>query len=205
MERSRIMEIDIKNIKSAYETATESEKTLLATLFPDLSLGQTEEKPVTERIKTFEDAVFALGEHPFVAEWRMGVNISPDLEAYLQLRIICAALNEGWKPKFDEDEFRYYPWFRLYTKEECVELNENEKKKFRVVYRSNNNAHAFGGVSYAYSDGDSAGMFTNFGSRLILKTKELAEYCGRQFIDIWADYLLWSQQANNKEIDNNKK
>ena len=35
------MEIDIKNIKAAYETATESEKTLLATLFPDLSLGQT--------------------------------------------------------------------------------------------------------------------------------------------------------------------
>ena len=39
------MEIDIKNIKAAYETATESEKTLLATLFPDLSLGQTGKAP----------------------------------------------------------------------------------------------------------------------------------------------------------------
>ena len=175
------MEIDIKNIKAAYETATESEKTMLATLFPDLSLGQTEEEaPVTERIKTFEDAVFALGDHPFVTEWRMGVGLSPDLEAYLQLRIICAALNEGWKPKFNRDENRYFPWFRLYTKEEYEELDEDEKKEFRMVNQ----------VSYASSDFVYANMYTSIGFRLALKTKELAEYCGRQFIDIWADYLL---------------
>ena len=172
------MEIDIKNIKAAYETATESEKTLLATLFPDLSLGQTEEKPVMERIKTFEDAVHALGEsHPFVVEWRMDDNLSPDLEAYLKLRIICAALNEGWEPKFNKDEYRYSPWFRIYDK---VRLDEDGKIKSRVVNQ----------VSYADSYSDSALVDTNFGSRLVLKTKELAEYCGRQFIDIWADYLL---------------
>ena len=185
------MEIDIENIKAAYETATESEKTLLSTLFPDLPLGQTEEEaPVTERIKTFEDAVFALGDHPFVTEWRMGVDLSPDLEAYLQLRIICAALNEGWKPKFNRDENRYFPWFRLYTKEEYEELDENEKKKSRVVFRSFYNANANGGVSYAHSSNDYASVYAHFGSRLAFKTKELAEYCGNQFIDIWADYLL---------------
>ena len=185
------MEIDIKNIKAAYETATESEKTLLATLFPDLSLGQTEEKPVMERIKTFEDAVHALGEsHPFVVEWRMDDNLSPDLEAYLKLRIICAALNEGWKPKFNRDENRYFPWFRIYTKEEYEELDEDEKKESRVVYRSGGDANAFGGVSCAYSFGDSAYVGARIGSRLAFKTKLLAEYCGKQFIDIWADYLL---------------
>ena len=185
------MEIDIKNIKAAYETATESEKTLLATLFPDLSLGQTEEKPVTERIKTFEDAVHALGEsHPFVVEWRMDDNLSPDLEAYLKLRIICAALNEGWKPKFNRDENRYFPWFRIYTKEEYEELDEDEKKESRAVYRSGGDANAFGGVSCAYSFGDSAYVGARIGSRLAFKTKLLAEYCGKQFIDIWADYLL---------------
>ena len=185
------MEIDIKNIKAAYETATESEKTLLSTLFPDLPLGQTEEEaPVTERIKTFEDAVHALGEHPLVTEWRIDDNLSPDLEAYLKLRIICAALNEGWEPKFNKDEYRYFPWFRLYTKEEYEELDENEKKASRVVFRSYDSAGAVGGVSYASSFYDSAYVFPNLGSRLAFKTKELAEYCGKQFIDIWADYLL---------------
>ena len=146
-------------------------------------------KPVTERIKNFEDAVFALGDHPFVTEWRMGVNLSPDLEAYLKLRIICAALNEGWEPKFDEDEFRYFPWFFLYTKEEYEELDENDKKKSRVVVRSYINANSCGGVSYASSSGSSY-VSTDVGFRLAFKTKELAEYCGKQFIDIWADYLL---------------
>lgn len=185
------MEIDIKNIKAAYETATESEKTLLSTLFPDLSLGQTEENPVTERIKTFEDARHAIGEsHPFVVEWRMGDNVSPDLEAYLQLRIICAALNEGWKPKFNREENRYFPWFRIYTKEEYEELDEDEKKESHVVSRSHFYAIASGIVSYAQSNSDSTGVDTFIGCRLAFKTKELAEYCGKQFIDIWADYLL---------------
>lgn len=185
------MEIDIKNIKAAYETATESEKTLLSTLFPDLSLGQTEEKPVTERIKTFEDAMLALGlSHPFVVEWRMDDNLSPDLEAYLKLRIICAALNEGWKPKFYKGEYRFYPWFRIYTKEEYEELEKSEKKESRVVVRSSGSAYANGGVSYAGSGHDSAGVFADVGSRLAFKTKELAEYCGKQFTDIWADYML---------------
>ena len=180
------MEIDIKNIKAAYETATESEETLLS----DLSLGQTREKPVTERIKTFEDARHALGEsHLFVVEWRMADNLSLDLEAYLKLRIICAALNEGWEPKFDEDESRYFPWFFLYTKEEYKDFDENDKKKSRVVVRSYINANSFGGVSYA-SSSSSSYVSTDVGFRLALKTKELAEYCGKQFLDIWADYLM---------------
>ena len=184
------MEIDIKNIKAAYETATESEKTLLATLFPDMSLGQTEEKPVTERIKTFEDAVFALRDHPFVTEWRMADNLSLDLEAYLQLRIICAALNEGWEPKLNRDEYRYSPLFCLYTKEEYEKLEEGKKDVSHVVIRSDNHALANGGVSYAILICDCTHVRANIGSQLVLKTKELAEYCGRQFIDIWADYLL---------------
>lgn len=176
MERSKIMEIDIKNIKAAYETATESEK---------------KERPVTERIKTFEDAVHALGEsHPFVVEWRIDDNLSPDLEAYLKLRIICAALNEGWEQKFNVDDFCYSPWFQLYTKEEYEELDENEKKESRVVYRSNNYAYAYGGVSFAHSNHGSTYVRMSIGFRLVLKTKKLAEYCGKQFIDIWADYML---------------
>ena len=195
------MEIDIKNIKAAYETATESEKTLLSTLFPDLPLGQIEEEvPVTERIKTFEDAVFALGDHPFVTEWRMGVDLSPDLEAYLQLRVICAALNEGWKPKFDEDECRYYPWFCLYPKEEYEELGEDKKKYSRAVFRSNGYARTIGGVSYAEATYDSVTESTCCGYHIVLKTEELAEYCGKQFIDIWVAYLLnlpTSEQQRN--------
>ena len=57
---------------------------------------------IMDRIKTFEDAVNELGEeNECVNECRLIDEeigyISSDLRAYLKLRIICAALNEGWK------------------------------------------------------------------------------------------------------------
>lgn len=36
----------------------------------------------------------------------------------------------------------------------------------------------------------SASVHTGFGSLLAFKTKELAEYAGKQFIDLWADFCL---------------
>lgn len=50
------------------------------------------------------------------------------------------------------------------------EYSEMKKGRFpkwaRVVYRSNNNANADGGVSYANSNNDSANVNANIGSRL---------------------------------------
>ena len=60
----------------------------------------------------------------------------------------------------------------------------------RVVYRGYNNANANGGVSYANADFDSASVYAHLGSRLALKTEELAEYAGKQFTKLYAEYLL---------------
>ena len=75
-------------------------------------------KDITKRIKTFEDACEALGnEHPYVKEYlstvNININITQDLISYLKLRIITEALNEGWKPTFDEGEYRYYLYYLL--------------------------------------------------------------------------------------------
>lgn len=70
---------------------------------------QKDTHSVTERIQTFEDARSELGSaHPLVEEYetitcRCG-GLSTDILAYMKLRIICAALNEGWEPKFTKDE-----------------------------------------------------------------------------------------------------
>lgn len=144
-----------------------------------------DKRPITERVKTFEDACNELGdEHPLVDEYiavqdallSSSLSFSDDLIAYLKLRIIVAALNEGWEPKFTEDEYRYYPWFSLYTKEQYDALDND--RKGRVVYRVCY-ANAYGGVSSAY-----------VGSRLVFRTEELAVYAGRQFIKEWADFVL---------------
>lgn len=189
------MEIDIKNIMAAYETATESEKILLSTLFPDLSLGQTEkapdDRPVTERIKTFEDAMLALGEeHPLVKEWHCGENLSSDLEAYLQLRVICAALNEGWEPQFTEDEWRWFPWHYLWSESELDEKSDEWKADRHLIMIGDKYQSEYAGLAYATSTNAPSDSSTCFGSRLCLKSEALATYCGKQFIDLWAAFLL---------------
>ena len=154
-------------------------------------LTLVDEKPqnVMERVKTFKDACNELGiEHDKWVQDKKDLGLEADVIAYLKLRIIAAALNEGWKPQFTTDEYRYFPWFYLYTQSEIDEMSEEEKS--RVVYRSNNNASAHGGVACASTGGDSSSAYTFIGSRLAFKTRELAEYAGRQFVEIWADYVF---------------
>lgn len=154
-------------------------------------LTLVDEKPqnVMERVKTFKDACNELGiEHDKWVQDKKDLGLEADVIAYLKLRIIAAALNEGWKPQFTTDEYRYFPWFYLYTQSEIDEMSEEEKS--RVVYRSSVDAYALGGVAFAYTGYDSSYAYTHIGSRLAFKTRELAEYAGRQFVEIWADYVF---------------
>lgn len=160
-----------------------------------LTLIDEPEKDVRKRIKTFEDACHEIG---IDAEaWnrdKISLGLEPDVLAFLKLRIIVKALNEGWKPRFTEDECRYYPWFILYTGEEYNKLDEEEKS--RVVHRSSYSANALGGVSCAYAFYDSSHTYANVGVRLAFKTSELAAYCGRQFLDIWADFVFLPEKKS---------
>ena len=159
--------IQKENVLNAYKHASEEQKALLENMF---GKDMFPPKNIIERVKTFEDACEVLGEdHQYVKAYREWMRISyadcKDITAYLKLRIICAALNEGWKPNFDGDE--------------C-----------RVVSRSSNYAIANGGVVYSYAYGASSVSHTVICSRLVFKTRELSEYCEKQFIDIWEDYLF---------------
>ena len=160
-----------------------------------LTLIDEPEKDVRKRIKTFEDACREIG---IDAEaWnrdKISLGLEPDVLAFLKLRIIVKALNEGWEPRFTEDECRYYPWFILYTREEYNKLDEEEKS--RVVCRSSVNAYALGGVSCAFASYDSSYSSASIGVRLAFKTSELAAYCGRQFLDIWADFVFLPEEKS---------
>lgn len=152
---------------------------------------------IKERIKTFEDAVNAIGEdHPLVAQYKTinsafkEADNNLHLFAYTRLAIIAEALNEGWKPEYTEDEYRYYPWFGLYTHEEYDDMDDEDKERCRFVGRSHNNASAGGGLVCASANYGSAYSNANIGSRLAFKSRELAIYCGNQFIEIWINYLF---------------
>lgn len=147
-------------------------------------------KDIMERVKTFEDACRELGldSEDLEQKWRDN-NLMPDEIAYQKLRIICAALNEGWEPQFTEDEWRYYPWFWLYTQEEINDMDEDEKTNRRLMSTGDYQT-GYAGLASADSSSTPSDATTNFGSRLCLKSDTLAVYCGKQFINIWADYIL---------------
>ena len=172
-------------VLTAYKQASEEQKAWLENMF---GKDVFQPKNIMERVKTFEDACEVLGEeHSYVQEY-MGVanvnfDFTQDIIAYLKLRIICAALNEGWKPKFDGKEYRHYPWFCIYTKKAYECLDDDEKKECRAVGLSHDNAYECTGVQTL-----SSGAFSS--SRIVFKTRELAEYCEKQFMDIWSDYLF---------------
>lgn len=191
---------ELKEIKAAYEVADENGKSILRALYPEVftQSEETDNRPVTERIKTFEDACNALGDdHLYVQMFRdiydksekAGANENRDVVAYLKLRIVAAALNEGWTPDWgNKDEYKWYPWFYILTQEEYDDLDDEEK--CRVVGRASYGSSANGGLVYSYASYVSSSSSTVHGARLAFKTKELALYCGKQFGELWASFLV---------------
>ena len=193
MNNNETMSVNRENLLNAYKNASDEQRTFLENLFGSETFKP---KDIRERIKTFADALHELGnDNPLVLAYQNTNLRDPevaednrDIIAYLKLRIIVAALNDGWEPQFITGEHRWTPYFVLYTKEEIDEMDE--ETKVRVVCRSYYNASAYGGVSFAGADYDSAYVNASIGSRLAFKSEELAEYAGTQFIDIFADFML---------------
>lgn len=181
------------NLLKAYCRATLAQRALLEDIFGE---EMFQPKDIKERVKTFEDACNELGEeNQFVKayrEWmRVGYVECKDITAYLKLRIIAFALNEGWEPLLTKEHTRWYPWFRSWTEEELEDKSEE--------WKADNHLWLFGGASRiasncglasALSTSAWTGSHACCSARLAVKSEELAEYFGEQFIDIWADYLF---------------
>lgn len=124
-----------------------------------------EPKDITKRVKSYADACAVLGIEPVNEEVLVKLGFTKDEIAYRKLKTIAQALNEGWLPDWtDSNEYKYWPWFE---------------------FESNSAGFACAGTYYAVAMTD-----TSFGSRLCFKTRELATFAGKQFEDIYNDYLL---------------
>ena len=120
---------------------------------------------VTDRVKTYEDACKKLGRQQYNEDQLMKLGLTKNDIAYQKMVVIVEALNEGWKPDVcDRNVYRWYPWF---------------------VTNGSPSSFAFDVSHYAYSH-----AIAGSGSRLALKSEELANYCGKQFVELWKEMLL---------------
>lgn len=119
-------------------------------------------------IKTFEDACKALGLDPTkLPDFSMMPEKHQNaLLAHAKLVLIAEALNGDWKPDWNnDDEYKYFPWFDM-------EKSESNEDGF-VLYN----------VYYDFT-------FTDVSSRLCFKSRDIANYAGTQFKDLYKDYML---------------
>lgn len=193
-----------------YETKEEAQKAVLANVEEAPEMKRSifdftlkEQATSWKDIKTFDDACAALGgdKNKFVEAYYHALSLvsegieddfaellGTDMLAYIKLRIITAAINEGWEPKFTEDEWRYYPWFYLFTEEEYSRFSE--EKKQRCVLRACSNAYASGGLVYTYALDASTYSNTYVGGRLAFESEEKAKHAGVYFKELWADFCF---------------
>lgn len=157
-------------------------------------------RSVMERIKTFEDAYIELvrfGEYSegiaiLLADYESNACNIKDKGtlAYMKLCIIAAVLNEGWEPKFTEDEHRWYPWFTLCTEEELNEKSDEWKAGHAMwLFGGRSRSASKCGLAYANSGSAWSNSLADYSARLAVKSEKLADYFGKQFIEIWADYV----------------
>ena len=104
---NKITLIKKENVMKAYDKATSAQKELLENLF---GREMFQPKDITERVKTFADAVAILGnDNQTVIDYYAVTdkNCTKDILAFAKLRVIVEALNEGWRPAFSKGEHRY--------------------------------------------------------------------------------------------------
>lgn len=158
----RTLQIKQDSLLAAFRNAGKEGKQVLSDLFgKQVALYDN----ITDRVKSFEDACQVLGISTNVPEVKgLPRKHQKAIIANYKLIVIAEALNEGWKPNWqDSDEYKYYPWFDM-----------------------SNPA----GVGFSYTYYTASHTAANIGSRLCLKNRELAIYFGQTFTDLFNDSLL---------------
>lgn len=118
-----------------------------------------------KKIASYEDACRVLNIQPINEEV---FNIFPkedqrSMLAYHKLTVITRALNNGWKPNWDDqNEWKYYPLFRYVN----------------------------AGLSYACTNYAATRSIAYIGSRLCFYASRLARYAGNQFTDLYEQILI---------------
>lgn len=149
---------------------------------------------ITDKIKTFDDACKAIGlagpeALPELLQEKYAAIVPSHIKAQLKLEIITLALNEGWQHIPDGKHYAYWPWFFLYTAGEIADMGK-EGAEERAMINATDVSDVFAGLGCANSSCAWSVSYARIGSRLAYKSRELARYSGKQFIELWKEALL---------------
>lgn len=166
-----------ENLQGRYDNVEEAQDTVKkltedegnGSIF-DYFYKEEDYEEITDRVKTYEDACKVLGVEPINEQNAKAQGFRSDEIARRKLETIAAALNEGWKPDWNNtDQYKYYPYFYI---------QENAKGKGSA------------GLSFANTSGTAASTTAPIGSRLCFYASRLARYASNQFTDLYEQILI---------------
>lgn len=166
-----------ENLQGRYDNVEEAQDTVKkltedegnGSIF-DYFYKEEDYEEITDRVKTYEDACKVLGVEPINEQNAKAQGFRSDEIARRKLETIAAALNEGWKPDWNNtDQYKYYPYFYI---------QENAKGKGSA------------GLSYAFTNNTASTAYAHIGSRLCFYALRLARYAGNQFTDLYEQILI---------------
>ena len=203
------IQIEREKVQAAYKGACGGVQEMLITLFGK-EVCETAKPTLDDykTIKSYENACEVLGLTPILSENRKKAlcaqfpdhydfrqNMPNHIIALMKLEIISRALwGKDFQPKPDAEgkEIYWYPWFALYTKKEMEEMSEENRKFLRgALFGGSAFDGASAGFGYLTASARSSYSLATFGFRLCQETPEKAEYFGKQFIELWAEYLAY--------------
>lgn len=201
----KTIEVTEKEVKAAFDVAkTEEMKNVLKALFCKDEEGKPNLDDYTT-IKTYEDACEALSVEPIFNEpnpimnlYGVEYEVEPHIIALMKLETISRALwGKDWMPEPDASGSKlfYYPVFALYTKSEIDNMDEDERGGLLSAYALFGAGAGFG---YLYTFFRSSYAFAGHGFRLCQETREKALYFGKQFLELWAEYLKFGFEVGER-------
>ena len=203
------IQIEKEKVQAAYKDACDGVREMLIKMFGKEVCEAA--KPTLDdykTIKSYEDACEVLGLTPILSENRNKVlcaqfpdhydfrqNMPKHIIALMKLEIISRALwGKNFQPEPDAEGKKtyWYPWFALYTKKEIESMSEEDRKSIRGALLAGS-AHrgADAGFGSLPTASRSSRSDASLGFRLCQETPEKAAYFGKQFIELWAEYLAF--------------
>ena len=203
------IQIEKEKLQAAYKNTCGCVKDAFEKLFGEDVLETA--KPTLDdykTIKSYEDACDVLGLSPILSENRNKAlcaqfpdhydfrqNMPKHIIALMKLEIISRALwGKSFEPEPDAEgnKIYWYPWFALYTKDEVDRMSDEERKSLcGALFGGSAYLGAGAGFGYLYAYSRSSYSGASLGFRLCQETEEKAAYFGRQFIELWAEYLAY--------------
>lgn len=194
MKENENLTISQSNAKAAYAVADESGRKLLEALFGKENVADNTPAPSLidyTTIKTYEDACVALGES-VDEETLTNAGVPKHIIALMKLELVCKALWGGETkvyPTGDSSNVYWYPWHALWTKSEIEGMNDEQRRGLLSAVAHNGTNAGFGRLN-ANARSSWANAYGGF--RLCLDSEKKAIYFGKQFVELWAEYLAFN-------------